>query len=147
MKFVPLSLVLVLALAVLAGATTSAGAAPSSRASSGAFCSVARGVARDIMNSTSIGNGKVLSANIRITYTRIAAAEPALLAAAPAPVKANLKPVFGLVNGIIVVFKKVNWDPHAVTPYLAPLFPRWQSAQKPLQSLRVYFRTTCKLDV
>jgi hypothetical protein len=145
MKLVPLSLVL--ALVVLAGATTTAGAAPSSRASSGAFCSVARGVARDILNATSISNGKVIPANIRITYTKVAAAEPALLAAAPAPVKANLKPVFGLVNGIIVVFKKVNWNPQAVTPYLAPLLPRWNAAQKPLQSLRVYFRTTCKLDV
>ena len=38
-------------------------------------------------------------------------------------------------------------NPQAVTPYLAPLLPRWNAAQKPLQSLRVYFRTTCKLDV
>jgi hypothetical protein len=144
MKLASLSLVLAV---VMGAGAASAGAAPTSRASAGAFCSVARGVARDIVSATSISNGNVVPANIRITYTKIAAAEPALLAAAPAPVKGNLKPVFGLLNAIIVVYKKVDWNPHATTPYLAPLLPRWQAAQKPLQSLRTYFRATCKLDV
>jgi hypothetical protein len=34
-------------------------------------------------------------ANIKTTYEKIAAAEPALLASASAPIKGDLRPVFG----------------------------------------------------
>lgn len=145
MKLVPLSLVLALGLAVGAA---SAGAAPSSQRSAGSFCAVAHGVARDIVNSTTPTHGNVSPTNLRITYTKVAAAEPALLGAAPAPVKANLRPVFGLLNAVIADFKKVNWNPTAFTAqYTRQLVTQWQTAQRPLQSLRAYFRGTCKLDV
>jgi hypothetical protein len=147
-KLVPLSLVF--ALVVLTAHSTSAGASPSSHSSSeraGSFCGVARGVARDILNSTSVSNGRVVPANIKATYLRIAAAEPALLASAPKPIKADLKPVFGFVNLLITDYKKVNWNPSGLAPYASTLLARARAIQPQLHALKVYFNTTCKLKL
>ena len=146
MKLVLLSLLL--ALVVLTGYSTSAGAStssPSSRETARSFCGVAHSVARDIVNSTAISNG--LPANIKIFYEKIAAAEPALLASAPGPIKSDLKPVFGFVNLLIVDFKKVSWNPRRLTPYYPTLIARARTVQTPLHALKVYFNTTCKLNV
>jgi len=145
MKFVPLSLLL--ALVVLASSASSAGASSSRRSeTAGSFCGVARGVARDIVKSTSLSNGRGTRANIKTTYLKIAAAEPALLASAPGPIKSDLRPVFAFVNLVIVDFKKVNWNPRRLTPYLPTLIPRAQKVQKPLHTLEVYFKTICKIN-
>lgn len=146
MKLVLLSLLL--ALVVLAGYSTSAGASPSSRSTREAarsFCGVARGVARDIVNSTSISNAT--PANIKILYEKIAAAEPALLASAPRRVKSKLTRVLGFVNLVIVDYKKVSWNPSRLTPYLPTLVARGRTVQAPLHALKVYFNTTCHLNV
>jgi hypothetical protein len=146
MKLIPLTLVLV----VLAGNAATAGASSSRTdrsAASAGFCGVARGVAREIVNSTSISKGVVSQANIRTTYLKIAAAEPALLSSAPAPVKADLRPVFRFVNVLIADFKKANWSVAGLAPYMSTLVPRAEAIQPQLRRLRAYFKTTCKLDV
>jgi hypothetical protein len=84
----------------------------------------------------------VLPANLKITYERIAAAEPALLATAPAPIKCDLKPVLSLVNLVIVDSKKVNWNPGRLTPYAPTLIARARAVQAPLHAVKVYFNTT-----
>jgi hypothetical protein len=148
MKLVPLSLMF--ALVVLAGFSTSAGAAPSSRSipeRAGSFCGVARGVARSILNSTSVSNSRVSPANAKATWLKVAAAEPALLASAPKRIKADLRPVFGFVNLLIADYKKVNWNGAGLAPYAPTLLARAQAIQKPLNALKVYFKTTCKLNV
>jgi hypothetical protein len=149
MKLAPVALAL--ALVVLTGSSTAtAGAAPSTRAgrdTARSFCGVARGVARDIVNSTSISNGRVVPANIKTTYEKIAAAEPALLASAAAPIKSDLRPVFGFVNLVIADFQRVNWNPSGISPYLPTLIARSRSVQRPLHAVKVYLNTTCKLDV
>lgn len=140
MKLITLTLVLV----VLAANAATAGASSSRTAG---FCGVARGVARGIVNSTSLNKGAVSPTDIRTTYLKIAAAEPALLSSAPAPVKANLRPVFGFLNLLIADFKKAHWTTAGLAPYLPALAPRAQAIQPQLHRLRAYFKTTCKLDV
>jgi hypothetical protein len=138
----PVLISLLLTLVVLTGYSAPAGASTSSRSS---FCGVARGVARDIVNSTAMSNAT--PANIKIFYEKIAAAEPALLASAPGPVKSELRPVFGFVNLIIVDYKKVSWNPRRMGPYLPTLVARGRTVQAPLHALKVYFNTTCHLNV
>ena len=133
---------LLLGLVVLTGYSTPAGAASSSTRS---FCGVARGVARDIVNSTTMSNAT--PTNIRIVYTKIQAAEPALLASAPGSVKSKLRPVFGFVNLLIVDYKKVSWTPSRMGPYLPSLVARGRTVQAPLHALKVYFNGTCHLNV
>jgi hypothetical protein len=143
----PLPLCLALACLALAGYAPSAGAAPTARQSSSSFCGVARGVAKDIVSSTTMAKRRVNPTDIMITYKKVHAAEPALLAAAPSPVKSRLRPVFGFVNLVIADYKKVNWDPSALGPFLPSLAARGVKIEPQLQALRTYFRTTCKIDV
>jgi hypothetical protein len=148
MKLVPLSLMF--ALVVMAGFSASAGAAQSSRSTperADSFCGVARGVARDILNSTTVSNGRVSPANLKATYLRIAAAEPALLSSAPKRIKADLRPVFGFVNLLIADYKKANWNVSGLAPYASTLVARGRAIQAPLQALKVYFKKICKLNV
>jgi hypothetical protein len=138
------------AFALLALGAGSATAAPSSASSTGAtksLCTVAHGVARDIINSTSISNGKMAPANVKATYEKVAAAEPALLASASGPIKTDLQSVFGFVNLVIVDFKKVNWNAGAIAPYAPTLLTRAAKIQRPLGDLKVYFHKTCKIDL
>lgn len=144
MKLVALPLILAL---IALAFSTSAGATTTSRATGQSFCGVARGVARDIMASTAVGNGGVVPANIRTMYTKIAAAEPALLSAAPASLKLSLRPVFGFVNLVIIDFKKVNWNPSTLAPYAPTLIARARAVQGHMHTLKVYFNTTCKLGI
>jgi hypothetical protein len=148
MKLAVLSLMLVLV--ALTGFSTPAGASSSSRSSreaAGSFCAVARGVARDIVSSTAIVNGHLVPAKIKVIYEKIAGSEPALLASAPGPIKSDLRPVFGFVNLLIVDFKKVNWNPAGLAPYASTLTARAKTIQKPLNALKAYFKTTCKLNL
>ena len=138
----PVLLSLLLGLVVLTGYSAPAGASTSSRSS---FCGVARGVARDIVNSTSTSNAT--AANIKVVYEKIAAAEPALLSTAPAPIKSDLRPVFGFLNLLITDYKKVSWSPARLGPYYPTLVARARKVQAPLHALKVYFNTTCHLNV
>jgi hypothetical protein len=132
---------LVLVLAVLA-----AGAPPAGAAGTG-FCGVARGVARDIVASTSFSNGRLSPAGLKATYLRVKAAEPSLLATAPRPVKTNLRPVFGLINTIVADFQKVDWSTAGFVKYVPALAPRAEALTPQMQALRRYFRGTCHIDV
>ena len=139
-----------LAAALLALAASSASAAPSS-VSSGAtaasFCGTARGVAQDIVNSTSITNGSSTPANIKARYQKIQAAEPALLGSASPPIKADLKPVFRFVNLLVVDFTKAGWEPSGLVRYTPTLLPAAARVKQPLHALQVYFKSTCKLKL
>jgi hypothetical protein len=146
-----LSLGLVLALAVSA-ADAAAAAAPSSaptvNGSAAGFCGVARGVAHDILNSTSLSGGSAATpANLKTTYTKIAAAEPALMSSAPTKLKSDLRRVFGFVNVLIADYKKVNWNARALLPDLPTLVPRARAVEGPMHTLKVYLNTRCKLNV
>ena len=136
---------LALSLALAATLATTAASASASRTRTLDFCGTARSVARDIVHSTSAANSR--SANIKTTYLKIAAAEPALLSSAPGTVKAHLRPVFGFVNLVISDFKKVNWNVAAMGPYTPAILARARSVQGHIPPLKVYFNKTCKLDV
>jgi hypothetical protein len=60
----------------------------------------------------------VVPANVKVIYEKIAAAEPALLSAAA-----------------------------GLAPYAPTLIARARAIQKPLHALKVYFKTTCKLNL
>jgi hypothetical protein len=148
MKTVLLSLVL--ALAVSAADATSASASSSTRAGSetaASFCGVARGVARDIVNSTSLSHAAALTpADLKTAYGKVAAAEPALLSSSPKTLKSNLRQVFGFVNLLIADYKKTNWN---VRGLLADptLVPRAKAVQRPMHAVKIYLNGTCKLNV
>jgi hypothetical protein len=144
MKLVSATFVVTVALlALCAGA---ASAAPSSSTSATSLCSVAKGVARDIVNSTTVSK-TVTAANLRTTYLKIKAAEPSLLGASSGALRTDLRQVFGFVNVLIVDFQKVNWQPSGVVQYLPSLEPKAQKLARPLHALKAYFEGTCKLDV
>jgi hypothetical protein len=140
---------LLLALFTIAAGIAAAGASatPSSNKASSNFCSVARGVAHDIVTSTSIANGHAVPANVKVVFTTIAANEPALLSSAPARMKVHLRPVFGFVNLAIADFEKANWNLLAMAPYRSALVARAQAVGGHVQALRVYFHTKCNFDV
>jgi hypothetical protein len=77
----------------------------------------------------------------------VQAAEPSLLAAATGSVKTNLRPVFGLINVIVVDYRKAGWNPAGMVKYMPALLPRWKAVTSQLQALRRYFRGTCHIDV
>lgn len=133
---------------ILSGvAAAGANAAPASTTTTLSFCSVARGVAHDIVASTSIANGRAVPANVKAVYTTIAANEPALLSSAPPRMKVHLRPVFGFVNLVIADFKKVNWNVAAMGPYEPVLISHARAVNGHVHALEVYFHTTCKLGV
>jgi hypothetical protein len=132
---------------VCVAAAGSAGAAGSASAAGASFCTVARGVARDIASSTSLtAAGNASPAALRTTYSRIAAAEPALLAAASGALKAHLRQVFAYLNVLIADLKQANWSMAALAPRLKALLPAAQKAAPHLQAVNLYLRKTCKLS-
>jgi hypothetical protein len=141
---------LVAALAVSAGALADGAAAASSARSSSrapaSFCTVARGVARDIASSTQLSAVASASpADLRATYTRIAAAEPALLAAASGPLKVHARQVFAFLSVLIGDLRRAKWSFAAVAPRLKTLVPAANKAAPHLKAVERYLRTTCKL--
>jgi hypothetical protein len=136
----------VAAAVLLALCVGSASAAPRSSTASTSLCSVAKGVAQDIVNSTTISK-TVTAANLKATYLNIKSAEPSLLGASSGKLKVDLRQVFGFVNVLIVDFQKVDWQPSGIVQYLPALEPRAQKVAGPLHTLKVYFEGTCKLKV
>ena len=133
-------------------AAAAAGAAPTARSSvvaTSSLCSVARGVAADIVHSTSIKTtGAVTPTELKLTYGKIAAAEPALLGAASGAIKVDLRQAFAFINLVIADFKKVNWNTVAlVQRYGTTLVPRAQKIQRPVKVLDTYFTKTCKMKL
>jgi hypothetical protein len=131
-------------LAFCAGGAAAAPSSTSSVAAGGRLCTTARGVATDILKSTSVGNGQVVTANIKTTYLKIVRAEPSLLAASTGPIKSDLRQVFGFVNLAVADLKKVNWKTSALRPYAPTLLARAAAVQRPLHALKIYFTRTCK---
>lgn len=134
--------------AVCAAAATAAPSSSSAAARASSFCSISRGVAGDIVHSTSLSNAKVTPAKLKVIYTKIQAAGPRLLRAAPKKVKTDLRPVLAFVNVVVTDFKKVNWSPALlVQRYGTALVPRAQTVAPHLNRLSTYFHKTCKLNV
>jgi hypothetical protein len=144
MKLVSL-LVVVLALAAVTAA--SAGATPAAQTASRSFCSTARGVARSIVNSTTLPSGRVTPTALKTAYTKVAAAEPSLLATAPASLKPELRPVFDFINVLIADFKKANWKISNLAPKLPTLAAQADRVSPHIRRVRSYLNTTCKLNV
>jgi len=125
-----------LALLVVTVAAPSAGAA-----TDGGFCSVARGVGRDLASVTSLGRRP----NVKASYLRIATAEPALNASAPRSLKPHLRPIFSFVNLLIADFDKVGWQPAGMAQYFPKLLPRAEAVTPHLHVVDAYLKGTCKL--
>jgi hypothetical protein len=142
-----LASLLVVVLALAAATAASAGATPSSQAGSQSFCSTARGVARSIVNSTTLPSGRVTPAELETAYTKVAAAEPSLLATAPASLKPDLRPVFGFINVLIADFKQAGWKVSNLTPQLPTLAAQVRKVNPHIRRVRSYLNATCKLNV
>jgi hypothetical protein len=87
------------------------------------------------------------AAALRTAYTKVAAAEPALLATAPTSLKPDLRPVFGFINNLIADFKQVNWKISNMTSQLPTLAVQARRVSPHIRVVRAYLNTTCKLDV
>ena len=142
---------LAVALAVAAADATSASAsstAPASNRTAASFCGIARGVAHDIVNSTSLSRAAALTpADLKTAYGKVAAAEPALLASSPKSLKVSLRQVFGFVNLLIADYKKANWNVRGLVADMSRLVPRANAVQRPMHAVKVYLNGTCKLNV
>lgn len=137
-------------LAVAGAAAVTASAVPSRAAAApagGSLCSVARGVAADIVHSTSFASTRVTPAKLRTVYTKVQAAEPALRAAASGRIKAELTPVLGWINLLVADLQKVGWQTSRMLPYYRPLAAGAQRITPQIDAVRTYFRSTCKLPV
>lgn len=135
------AVVAVLALAAAAVAPP----AQATSASTASLCSVAKGVAKDIVRSASITANRTLTpAQVKTIYLTIQKSEPALLGAASGPMKANLRKVFAFVNVVIADFKQANWEPAGMVKFIPSLLPRVKAVASPLNAVGKYFRTTCK---
>lgn len=143
MKLVSL-LAVVLALAAASAATA---AIPSAKTGSRGFCSTARSVARSIVNSTTLPSGRVTPAALETAYTKVAEAEPSLLATAPASLKPDLRPVFGFINVLIADFKQANWKVSNLRSQLPTLAAQARKVNPHIRRVRSYLDTTCKLDI
>ena len=138
----------VVPLATFAASANASPALNSSGVATSSLCSVARGVAKDIVNSTSVTKAAALSpADLKTTYEKIAAAEPALLASASGPIKRDLKPVFRFVNVLVADLKKVNWRIAGLAPQFTTLTAGAAKIQPQLNAAQAYFKKTCKLAV
>jgi hypothetical protein len=144
MKLVSL---LVVVLALTASTAASAGATATAQTGSSSFCGTARGVARSIVNSTTLPSGRVTPTALKTAYTKVAAAEPSLLATAPAALKPDLRPVFGFINVLIADFKQANWKISNMTPQLPALAAKADKVSPHIRKVRAYLNSTCKLDV
>jgi hypothetical protein len=143
-RSVPVVLAAACAAAVAAAALPArAAAAPSGTR----LCSVAHGVAADIVHSTSFAGTRVTPTKLRIVYTKIQASEPALRAAASGRIKADLTPVLGWINVLVTDLEKADWRTSRMLPYYASLAAGAQRIEPQIDALRTYFRSTCKLDV
>ncbi len=141
MKLVSLLLVVL----ALAGATAvAAGAAPTT---SRGFCSTARSVARSIVTSTTLPKGQVTPAALKTAYTKVADAEPSLLATQPKSLKPHLRPVFAFINVLIADYKQADWKIGNMTAQLPALAAQAQRVNSHIRIVRAYLNNTCKLDV
>ncbi|HET8529464.1 MAG TPA: hypothetical protein VFL60_11165 [Gaiellaceae bacterium] len=139
-----------LGLAAVCAAAAAAAAAPTRAAaapSGGSLCSVARGVAADIVHSTSFASNRVTPTKLRIVYTKVVAAEPALRSAASGGIKADLTPVLGWINVLVGDLKKAGWQTSRMLPYYHSLATGAERITPQITALRTYFRSTCKLPV
>ena len=138
------SLAATLAVLVLAAAAV----APPSRAAdtrATSLCSVARGVAQDVVRSASLAANRTLTpTQVKAMYLTIQKNEPALLRASTGSMKANLRKVFLFVNVVITDFKQVNWQPAGMLRFIPSLVPRAKAVAKPVNAVGNYFRHTCK---
>jgi hypothetical protein len=136
---------LLLVLFALAGASAAAGGA--AQTTSRGFCGTARSVARDIVNSTTLPKGQVTPATLKTTYTKVADAEPALLATEPKVLKPHLAPVFSFINVLITDYKQAGWKIGNMTAQLPALAAQAQRVSLHIRAVRAYLNGTCKLDV
>jgi hypothetical protein len=139
---------LLLVVLALAGATAAAaGATPTAHAGSSSFCSIARSVGRDIVKSTTLPSGRVTPAALKTAYTKVAAAEPSLLATEPASLKPHLRPVFGFVNVLIADYKQAGWKIANLMPKLPALAVQARKVGPHMHVVQAYLDNTCHLGV
>lgn len=134
------------ALAVLALAA--AAAAPPSHAAgarSASLCSVAKGVAAQIVEATGLSpNTTMTPAKLKTLYLTVQRNEPALLGASHGSIHTNLHKVFGFLNLVIADFEKANWQLAGMARFFPSLEAKGQAVQAPIQAVKTYFQKTCK---
>lgn len=145
MKFVPF----LLALTLLGALASGAGAAPSSTATAGDLCSVAKGVASSITHSgatitptagTSIAS---LEKELKATYTHIKAAESLVLAQSPSSLKPHFVKVFAFDNMVYAELSKANWNILAFAKNAKSLEAGAAKVRPDLLAIEAYFNK-CK---
>jgi len=123
-------------------------AAPRSTAGTRSLCTTAKSVAHNLVDSTSLSaNASATPARLKVIYTAIVNAEPALLGSASGTIKTDLSKVLVFVNVVDADLKKANWHASALAPQLPTLSAQARKVAPPLHTLEAYLHTTCHLDV
>jgi len=89
----------------------------------------------------------VTPAALKTAYTKVAAAEPSLLATEPASLKPHLRPVFGFINVLIADWKQADWKIANLQPKLPTLAAQARKVNPHIRVVQAYLDNTCKLGV
>lgn len=125
--------------------------ASSASASTASFCGTAKGVAAYLVNSGNMispTGGESLATvqhKLKVAYSAIIHAEPALKSQAPGSIKADLLHAFSVINYINAKMNGVGWDFTKVAPFAQSLSAKAQGATPAIHHLDVYFRGTCHI--
>jgi hypothetical protein len=138
----------VVALMLVLGAATSAGAAHSgTRSSNGNFCAASKGVAQYFAHLESSVTSSTSPASTKAVWGTIMSAEPALKSSAPRKLKPNVNKVFAVANQIDADLKKANWSVTGLLPYAATLTAQLDKVKPSIDAIDNYYRKTCKFKV
>jgi len=134
-------------LACLLCSVTAAGASSSTPAAGGAFCSVSKGVATNLVNISKQIRSPSSPARLKAEWGAIMSASPSLKASAPASIKVSVVKVLAFAAVIDADLKKANWNVAGLLPYQSSLVAQDNKTEPSFTKLKAYYRGTCKFDV
>ena len=129
--------------AALALAFCAAGAAQAGTTRSADFCSVSKGVAKQLSNIQGSLTSASGPAELKAKWGAITSAEPALKSTAPGKLKKPLNNVLGLANLVAGYLQSAGWNIAGLLPHQATLTVRLTKVQPSLAALDKYWKGTC----
>jgi hypothetical protein len=133
--------------AVAALALCAAGAIQAGTARTSSFCSVSKGVGKDLSNIQKDLQSAPTPTRLKAEYSAILAAEPSLKSSVPGNLKTQLNTVLTLANQIASSLKAANWSIVALLPHASTLSVQFAKAKPSLNALDAYWKGTCHLKV
>jgi hypothetical protein len=146
-------LLVVVVSAMSAGAASASPASRSSAETTASFCGVARGVASYLVHADAFANASgteslaTIVRQMKVTYTAIVKAEPALRSSVAHKLAGDLRKALAFVNYVYAEAKSVQWNLAALFVHQKVLVAKAAAVEPSLKHLQRYFRSTCHLKV